>query len=260
MRLIDGKAYIFMTLLGFLLNFKFPMIDIEGFMIVFVSALLYVGYAFSINNCFDVDTDGKNPRKKLKNPVLCNELKRTEAIIFSALIMSVGVLTVALTLNREMFLTYLLMILLATVYSVPPRLKSKPFADVISHGVFFGMLPVLFGAFYDHIITTREFYVSLSLFFYSCFLQMRNLLEDYESDAMAGLKTTPTILGINKSVVTGLSAGVWSIIILIKLMTSYYLCIAVLLVSLFCFMKKIKEIDRILDLTMVVLCVSVLLL
>jgi 4-hydroxybenzoate polyprenyltransferase len=192
-RIVDGKSFIGMGLLGLLMNFRHNP-DFKGAIILVISLILYVAYAFAINNCFDVDTDLKNPQKRNKNPVASGELSFRMGIISSALIAALGVLFAFFLSYRE-FMIYILMLLLATFYSAPPRLKAKPIVDVVSHGIFFGAMPFIYGAYFDGILTKYEIAIAIALLLYSFAMELRNHLEDYESDLKANLKTTPIVIG-----------------------------------------------------------------
>lgn len=191
-RFLDGRAY--MALIGFalLLNIKNASPVAEA--LAFLAGVLYVLYAFSINNCFDVDTDSANPEKMHKNPVASGELSFRAGVAFSLALITAG-LALSLLINRASALTYALMALLATLYSAPPRLKARPVLDVLSHGLFFGGLPFLYGALVDASLTREELLISAAITLYSFALELRNHLEDYESDLRADLRTTPIAIG-----------------------------------------------------------------
>ncbi len=196
-RIIDGRSFIGMGLLGLAMNIRnFP--DVKNASIVLISLILYVAYAFSLNNCFDVDTDVLNPRKRSKNPIASGELSFRAGIIFSMILAVSGIMLASL-LGKEEFLIYLSMVLLATLYSAPPRLKAQPILDVISHGIFFGMIPFFYGACFDGVLTRYEAVIGLALLLYSFAMELRNHLEDYESDIKASLRTTPITIGKSTS-------------------------------------------------------------
>ncbi len=196
-RIIDGRSFIGMGLLGMVISFKNNPEVFEALLLA-ISLILYVSYAFAINNCFDVDTDLLNPRKKHKNPVASGELSFKGAFLTSlAIILLGGIL--AYFISKSAFVTYITMSFLATIYSAPPRLKGIPIADVLSHGLFFGALPFIYGAYFDGMLSETEIFIALSLFVYSVAMELRNHLEDYESDQKANLKTTPIIIGKSTS-------------------------------------------------------------
>jgi len=88
-RIIDGRSFIGMGLLGMVISFKNNPEVFEALLLA-ISLILYVGYAFAINNCFDIDTDLLNPRKKHKNPVASGELSFKGALLTSLAIILLG--------------------------------------------------------------------------------------------------------------------------------------------------------------------------
>jgi len=192
-RILDGKSFIGMGLLGLTMNLRYNP-DFKGAVLVLISLILYVGYAFAINNCFDVDTDLINPRKRSKNPVASGELSFGAGVLSSIAIASLGIFFAAYLGHKEL-LIHVLMIMLATLYSVPPRLKARPILDVLSHGIFFGAMPFFYGAYFDGVLTKYEIAIGFALLFYSFSMELRNHLEDYESDLKANLRTTPIVIG-----------------------------------------------------------------
>ena len=158
-----------------------------------VSTLLYVSFAFAINNCFDVETD-LNGEKRYYNPVATRSITLKEGLVFSALLAISGIL-VASVLPANAFVLYVISMLLALIYSAPPRTKTKPPLDLITHGLFFGSLLFLFGLFSSNGNAGSFTPLVFSIFFYSCFLELRNHIEDYESDLISNTTTSAVLLG-----------------------------------------------------------------
>jgi len=73
---------------------------------------------------------------------------------------------------------------------------------IVSHGLFFGVLPFLFGIYSSHGSIEGYEFILPSLFFYSAFLELRNHLEDYSSDVASGLKTSAVLLGKKRAELT----------------------------------------------------------
>jgi len=196
LRPIEGRAYIALIALALIMNSNDLSFHELG--AALIAGVLFVWYAFSINNCFDVDTDSLNPAKAGKNPIASGELTLKEGLVLSALLAMAGT-GLAFAVNRGAFVVYSAMMLLATLYSAPPRLKGRPVVDVLSHGLFFGGLPFLYGALADGNLSRAEALIAMAVTFYSFALELRNHLEDYESDLKAGLRTTPTVIGRARS-------------------------------------------------------------
>ncbi|MCD6372304.1 MAG: UbiA prenyltransferase family protein [Thermococcus sp.] len=196
LRPLEGRAYI--VLIGFALLMNWGRVGVEILAAAFLAGVLFVWYAFSINNCFDVDTDSRNPAKVRKNPIASGELSPRTGLLISALLALAG-LGLAFKTNTKAFAVYAVMILLATLYSAPPRLKARPLVDVLSHGLFFGGMPFLYGALIDGNLSDVEVLMATGTTLYSFALELRNHLEDYESDLKAGLRTTPVVIGKARS-------------------------------------------------------------
>ena len=185
-RLWHGRAYIAIALFGFLLGEDYSLI-----LPFIVSTLLYVSFAFVINNCFDVETD-LNGEKIHYNPVATGSITLKEGIFFSALLAISGVL-VANVLPANAFVLYIISMLLALIYSAPPRTKTKPPLDPITHGLFFGSLLFLFGLFSSNGNVFSIAPLVFSIFFYSCYLELRN--KDYESNLISNTTASAVLLG-----------------------------------------------------------------
>jgi|Deesub1362A_J573_1020465.scaffolds.fasta_scaffold00680_13 4-hydroxybenzoate polyprenyltransferase len=195
-RLWHGRAYVAIALFGFILGSDHSLI-----LPFIASVLLYVSFAFAINNCFDIETDSKGEKGRF-NPLVDGTLKFKEGLLFSIALAVSGIVTASI-LPLKAFVVYLLSIFIALIYSAPPRLKTKPPLDLISHGLFFGVFLFLFGLFSSNSsgsisagIDGYGNYIPLifSLFFYSCFLELRNHIGDYASDLTSGTRTSVVLL------------------------------------------------------------------
>jgi 4-hydroxybenzoate polyprenyltransferase len=197
LRLRDAWGYFLLALFGFLLaqGFLFSLKDIVIFWaIIFLGA----GFGFSINDCFDQREDHLDKTKK--NPIVLKEIGFSRALTFSLILAFFGLFFSSLY-GRAVFLLCLASILLTLFYSSPPlRLKSKPPFDLISHGFFGGVLIFFFPLlFFKTQLNSFYYLIALSAFCFSVLLEMRNEYEDYESDKIAGLKTTAHILGYQRT-------------------------------------------------------------
>lgn len=248
MRIFDGKAYIGITAFAVMLNIRGA--SIEKALITLVAGIFYVAYSFAINNCFDVDTDARNPQKRAKNPIANGELSFAAGVISSLLIALTGLGFAYLT-NPVMFAIYSTMLGMSTFYSIPPRLKTRPIVDVLSHGFFFGALPFLFGAYLDGVLSKPEIIISVALALHSFAMEIRNHLEDYESDFKANLKTTPIILGKNLAEKLAIVFSLSSITLLLYLVSPLFVMGAPVL--------TVQKSHRVFDASVVMLLVAYLL-
>ncbi len=197
LRVRNWLGYLLISTLGYMIFTKLDTCITET-LLFYALVCLYLAFSFSINNCFDIKEDSL--KRKKNNPVATGEINRREGIIFSLFLALLGIsLSLFRGLNVFCFLFFL--IFLSFSYSSPPfRLKSRPFLDLISHGLFFGSLLFLFPSiFFSTHIEILHALIAISLFYFSIILELRNHIEDYKSDKRAGLRTTVCVLGINAS-------------------------------------------------------------
>ncbi|WP_367884415.1 NADPH-dependent glutamate synthase [Thermococcus sp. JCM 11816] len=92
-RPLEGRAYIGLIGLAILMNVKWVSRD-EALLAFIAGGVFFVWYAFSINNCFDVDTDSLNPDKVKRNPIASGgELSFWEGVAISVVLALLGTLS-----------------------------------------------------------------------------------------------------------------------------------------------------------------------
>ncbi|HUW72053.1 MAG TPA: UbiA prenyltransferase family protein [Candidatus Humimicrobiaceae bacterium] len=189
----DWRAYFGLGILGFILarGFLFPLLDILLFSII---GVLLLAFGFSVNNFFDIKEDGE--KREVKSLLVQNKKNFFLSV-------SPGILALFLSgyFGTEIFLFVLIAGLIGFFYSAPPlRMKSRPFLDLISHGLFAGALIFIFPfLIFSPELTLPHYLIAFSIFYLSTMLETRNHLEDYQSDSRAGLQTTVCFLGYKKS-------------------------------------------------------------
>lgn len=176
-----------MAFLGFLIakGFLFPLGDIIIFFILVVS---FLALGYGVNDCFDVKED--KYRKDRINPLVNKEISFKTGLIFS---ISPGIFGLVLSTiyGWRVFLFCLVGVIIGFFYSAPPlRLKGRPVLDLISHGFFAGVfwfvLPLFF---FKTELNLFHYLISFSIFYFFLVLELRNHLEDFESDKKADIKT-----------------------------------------------------------------------
>ncbi len=197
LRIKDWRGYFLITTLGFVISkgFLFPIRDI---IIFYTLSFLLLAFGFSINDCFDTKEDRLDKDKK--NPIALKKISLRNGLIFSILLAVLG-LALSTVFGMKIFLFCLMSILIGFFYSSPPlRMKSRPWFDLISHGLFAGallfLIPVLI---FSKELTKFHYLIALSIFYFSVILELRNHIEDYKNDKEAGLNTTVVFLGREKS-------------------------------------------------------------
>jgi 4-hydroxybenzoate polyprenyltransferase len=185
----DWRAYFGLSILGFVVagGYLAPPLEILLFSVIVV---LLLAFGFSINNFFDIKEDRE--KGETKNFLIQNRKNFVLSVVpgFLALFLSVY-------FGKEVFLFVLVASLIGFFYSAPPlRMKSRPFLDLISHGLFAGALIFLFPFLvFNSNLTLFHYLIAFSVFYLSIMLETRNHLEDYESDSRAGLRTTACLIG-----------------------------------------------------------------
>jgi len=197
LRIKNWRGYFLIASLGFFLSrgFLFPVRDIIFFYLII---LLLSGFGFSINDCFDTEEDKLDKDKE--NIIVLKKISFKSGLVFSILLAVLG-LVLSMKFGLMVFLFCLVEILLILFYSSPPlRIKSRPLLDLVSHGLFAGtllfLIPVLI---FSKNLILLHYLVAFSIFYFSVTLELRNHLEDYETDRKADLKTTVCVLGYKKS-------------------------------------------------------------
>jgi len=217
LRVRDWRAYFGIATLGLIFGLDFAHIDYDILMKFVVSCTLYLAFAFSINNCFDVKCDSTTSKRR-KNPIATGLISLREGIVLSMGIALAGLVTNYVWFNTRVLTIYILLIFLAAGYSIPPlRFKTVPVIDVISHGLFFGSLLFLYGLSIAGNINHCMVLIALSLFMGSVILELRNHLEDVDADLKAGVRTTVCWLGpsTTKKIMSPLYAVHYFLLILI---------------------------------------------
>ncbi|MBU4255933.1 MAG: UbiA family prenyltransferase [Candidatus Thermoplasmatota archaeon] len=197
LRIRDWLAYFLVATFGFIFS-KGYIHSFTEISIFYLMIFLYLGFSFSINECFDIKEDKLDISKK--NPIVMGELSLKNALIFSVILAISGTI-LSTFFGLKVFLFYIALTLLSLFYSSPPlRFKSRFLLDFITHGLFFGtllfLLPVVI---FNHELTQFHYLVCISIFHFSIIMELKNHLEDYKSDKEADLKTTVCVLGLEKS-------------------------------------------------------------
>jgi 4-hydroxybenzoate polyprenyltransferase len=201
-RVAEWRAYIGMALFGYIIgtNHVFASYNnLNKILQYLITIVFYLAFSFTVNNCYDVEGD-KLGEMVSKNPIASGKMSKNEGLIQSGLIAFTGIMLSYLWFNEVAVIIYSLMVILSWAYSAPPlRFKSAPFLDMLSHGLFFGSLIVLYGLIVAGNIGVNGFSLIISIYFFSLILQLRNHIEDAKEDSAAGIQTTVTKLGLDGS-------------------------------------------------------------
>lgn len=186
----------------------------------FLSGLLFFlipanVFLYGVNDYFDYDTDRLNPKKRDKEQLVGQKLRKQLVIwLFACTLLFV---VYAFTLSVSSIVLLAIFFLLSLFYSAPPlRFKSKPFIDSISNVLYFmpgliiynelsGMLP--------------SWLLIIGFACWTAAMHLYSAIPDIKFDKKAGLKTTAIVLGKNGSLWACLT--LWIIFFLSVIITVY---------------------------------------
>ncbi len=254
MRVKCWRGYFGMGMLGYISGLNELPINVEDLVRLVLSLSFYLAFSFSINNVFDVESDRMNPNKLKQNPIAMGLISKREALIVSVILALLGVTTT--TKDNFSLVIYIIMLLLSASYSTPPiRLKGRPPLDLLSHGFFFGSLLIIYGSSISRKFDQNTIEIAILMYFYSLFLQLRNLRDDLDYDKLSLTITTAVKIGREKSSV------MLSILAIVVISLVTYLAITygilspfigvILLLTILYKVKLIKEIEKLIDLVVV---------
>ncbi len=198
-RMGDWGGYILISILGYMLGLDLANSYLTNLLLAipyFAVIACYLGFSFSINNCFDCEGD-RLGIKATRNPIALERISVRSGFIFSLLLAAAGLTITSLLLGSGPALLYLVMLSLSGAYSAPkPRFKSVPVVDMLSHGLFFGSLIVLFGLTVTGGSSPQTPFICAGIFLASIIVELNNQIEDATADAEAGVRTTTVTVGL----------------------------------------------------------------
>jgi 4-hydroxybenzoate polyprenyltransferase len=188
---------------------------------ILAANVLAVAFAFMINDVEDAPDDALNSAKVKRNPVSAADLSARTGRLASFCVAITAGLVFAI-LGIWPFIYGLSCLVVAYLYSWRRvRLKSKPFVDLVSHGLMLAGLQFLSAYFtfeaapFSHWVFPFLFVVGISLYG-----ELINELRDLEGDKKAGIVHTANLIGQRAAywlmmtlLLIGVSSGVITIFI-----------------------------------------------
>jgi len=230
-RVLDWRAYLGFGVIGFLAAVNKPSLfnlDQEPWILlvkILVTLVFYLSFAFSINNCYDIVEDSFDTDKLVQNTIASEKISFIKGLTFSLVTGAVGIFFCVFWFNTISIFLYTTSIILAALYSAPPlRFKARPFFDIISHGLFFGILLFLYCTSTLGFFNLNFMVLGTPIFIYSVTLELRNHLEDFEGDEEAKIMTTVQKIGVNTTrfLLTNLLIIHWLLMSIIFLILSLF--------------------------------------
>lgn len=182
------------TLVGVLIIQPVSFVNIA---LIMLANFFNYAFAFMINDIEDAEDDAKCEIKIKRNPVAGKIISVRKAYTVSWIV-AISSLLLYLSFGKLVFLYGLLGILLGFLYSWKKvRLKSKPFIDIISHGLFLGTLNFIAAAMVGEELPSLMpiLWFGLIFFTFSALGDINNELRDLKVDTEVGLKNTASIFG-----------------------------------------------------------------
>ncbi len=156
-------------------------------------------FIFVFNDIEDREYDALDAKKRLRNPVASGELSLRQATVFCCLIATSSLLLFS-SINNTALLYGSLILLLGFLYSWRKiQLKSKPFLDLLSHGLYFGPLLLLIGlSTRTSTITPSVVAMCIAVFLLSVVGDINNETRDHEVDRLSGISNTASVVNLAK--------------------------------------------------------------
>lgn len=174
-----------------------------------LSAVLLVfsltgGYwlAFALNDYFDQEVDGQDPRKRGRNFFTLTSVtsqKATRGFVIASLIIAPGMLQ----FGWRGFFASLICVFIMWAYSAPPlRFKSRPGIDLPIHALFVETFPYVLVMYLLNLAWEQQDYVILGLgLMASLTAQLEQQLRDVEIDGVNGEVTFTLWLGVDRALI-----------------------------------------------------------
>ncbi len=147
-------------------------------------------FLYGVNDYFDADIDAENPKKEDK------EVRYTDDSAVAAVVVASGVLGLGFVpfLPAEALVALAVFYFLSVFYSAPPlRLKTTPFADSFSNGLYIVPGVVAFLALAP--LSSLPPLAVVGAWLWAMGMHTFSAVPDIQPDSAAGIETTATLLG-----------------------------------------------------------------
>jgi len=171
------------------------LLDSRYYISVIGFALL-LGYVFALNQCFDIKEDSLHEEKR-RLPVASGQMSVPTALGWTLVFLVGG--GVAMFAVSKSPLVVLLYILVWTLYSVPKlRFKEQVGLDIASNGAGGGLSFLLGSSIQSSVDVNSLFLTGVIAMMYGSGYAFHSCA-DYETDRLAGVKTTCVRIGKKRS-------------------------------------------------------------
>jgi 4-hydroxybenzoate polyprenyltransferase len=235
----------FVVLFGFLSASQLIDFFSINAVLVFLFSVIHTGAIYSLNNVYDVESDGKQLdtakdfgrwNLSVKSQIAYGKINERKAFYFSFILFFLS--SIYFYLEGGVLPTFFAVTIYiwGFAYSAPPiKLKNRFLWDLILHGVFWGSFLFLLGFSIRNNDLLNAAVPCLTLLFLTSVLwQFHNHFEDYYADKEAGSLTFVVRFGLKKSfyvyvLILGIAIGysifvipiVWGTVAFLGAMTLY---------------------------------------
>jgi len=190
------KFYTLVPLIGAVLAHATPSVLI----LVGVIFFCVIGYGFVINNYFDVEIDRRHTKKVVlgKNPLSTGRVKKKGTFTLLGVLLAIPIALSCFSSVNGLLFT-LLSISFLTLYSVKYiRLKERFIADIITHGLMFGLFPFLAGfTLAGGDLNMLSLLIASLFMMFGCVSLLTHQINDYDED-FENSSTTVVRVGLKR--------------------------------------------------------------
>lgn len=215
------------------------------YLMLLIYGPLLLGGIYTLNFYSDVEVDKRSNVVKdvimAKQPFASGQVGGPEGIMFASILILLG-LSLSLLINLSVFLLALLSTFIGVIYSFGPRLKDRPFGDIIANSLA-ATISYLAGWSACDSLNNVSIYPLLWIFCLVAATYLLTVLIDIEADRKVGLTTTAIFLGINKSFKLSFAIYIVSILFYIKVLI-HQPSVAYILMSPFLLIKGLSSYSK----------------
>lgn len=168
------------------------------FALLCAASLLMMAFFFSFNDVEDSADDRRDARKRRRNPVSSGEVSKPVGYALSFSLLAAAFVAFSLVGMQALYISLALAAAMFLYSWKPVRLKAVPFADIVSHGLSFGLVSLIS---YSSVAAfdARGFFVFAAVMLFEMVGVLANQFKDSRVDRKAGIVNTLVVLGRRNS-------------------------------------------------------------
>ena len=183
--------------------------DLFSLLSIFLYTIM-MGGVYILNQIVDIESDREN-RKLFLLPDGIIPKKRAYLLMF---ILFGITIPASFAVNPTFGILFIISAIMGVLYSLPPfQLKARPFLDMLSNGIGYGILAFLSGYTIHKPLNSHVFLQTLPYFFFVSAVFVNTTIPDIPGDRKAGKKTTGVFLGKRITLITGVLLDLISLVL-----------------------------------------------